>query len=73
MDGYLIAASWIFWVILGSLVGSNRGRRAEGIFLTLLLGPLGLLIIAFLSPTAKEQARRNLKVEEEASKLRMAR
>jgi hypothetical protein len=70
VDGYLIAASWIFWMLLGSIVGANRGRRGEGIFLTLLLGPLGLIIVAFLSPTPKELARRNFEVEQEESNLR---
>jgi hypothetical protein len=70
MEPIFYVAFWLILALIGSTVGSNKGRRVDGFFLTLLLGPLGLLIVAFLSPSAKEQARQNIKVEKEELELR---
>jgi len=46
MGRFVIVIGWILMVLLGVLVGENRGRRVEGMLLTLLFGPPGLIIVA---------------------------
>src|SRR2546426_12731566 len=58
MDPVLI---WIVSLILGCLIGSAKGRVVSGFVWSLLLGPLGVLIVLCLP---------NLKKEEENAKAR---
>lgn len=54
-----------FWVICGLVacyVGDTKGRGAEGLALGLILGPLGILVIAVMGPTAKVEAKRQAEV-----------
>lgn len=51
----------IFWVapwVIGGLVGSRKGHVALGIVLGVLLGWIGVIIIAFVRPTQAELVRR---------------
>jgi hypothetical protein len=51
----------IFWVapwVIGGLVGSRKGLVALGIVLGVLLGWIGVIIIAFVRPTQAELVRR---------------
>lgn len=49
ISGYLIVMA-----VLGEKIGAMKGRKDEGMWFGLLLGPLGLLITALL-PENKEQ------------------
>ena len=49
---------WIVCAVLGGMVGSSKGRGGAGVALGLLLGPIGVLIVAFLpANTAKAEEK----------------
>lgn len=49
---------WLLFVALGGWVGSTKGRTGMGVILSLLLGVLGILIVALLPETeAHKRAR----------------
>jgi hypothetical protein len=46
----------IFWfsaVLVGGIVGSNKGKTGKGIILSVLLSWLGVIIIAVLQPSSE--------------------
>ena len=49
-----IVLFFLFWCgvggLVGALIGSGKGRAAAGFWLGLLLGVIGWIIVAFLSP-----------------------
>ncbi len=53
---------WLLCAIVGMTIGSSKGRTGDGFALGLLFGPLGVLIVAVLSPTPKAQALRDFEV-----------
>lgn len=57
-------------LFLGMIIGSAKGLTGLGLFLGLLLGPLGVLIVAVMKPTPEVQAKRELAVEAERTRLR---
>lgn len=48
--GFLIFVIWVICAILSGTVGRGKGRTGLGWFLGIILGPLGLLIVAVLPP-----------------------
>lgn len=49
---------WIICAVLGGMIGSSKGRGGAGVALGLLLGPIGVLIVAFLpANTAKAEEK----------------
>jgi hypothetical protein len=47
----LIALTWIGSIVASYFLGKYRGHVSAGIILTVILGPLGLLILACLPRT----------------------
>jgi hypothetical protein len=58
-----ILAIWIVCAILGYGIGGGKGKAAEGLVLGLLLGAIGVLIIAVMKPTVEVQAKRDVELE----------
>jgi len=56
-------------LFLGMIIGGSRGFTGLGLFLGLLLGPLGVLIVAVMKPTPEVQAKREMAVEAERVRL----
>jgi hypothetical protein len=52
--GVWIVVGWLILALFGWAIGSEKARGAEGFWLTLLLGPLGLLITALLKSEADD-------------------
>ena len=46
----VIALIWVVCAIAGALIGARSGHRINGMFFGLLLGPLGVLIVALWKP-----------------------
>jgi len=42
----MIIIFWLLCGIVGAMIGSNKGEGGLGFFLGLLLGPIGVLIVA---------------------------
>jgi predicted MFS family arabinose efflux permease len=58
--GYLV----VFWIAqagLGAWVGSVKGRWLDGFLLGAILGLIGVLIIALMSPTPEKRVERKLR------------
>lgn len=57
-----VVAIAVFWSVVGGLlgyaIGNAKGRGAEGFWLGLLLGLIGCLIVAAMSPSADYEAER---------------
>lgn len=49
---------WLVCFIIGAGIGSSKGKGGEGALLGLLLGPLGLILIALSTPTPEVLAQR---------------
>lgn len=54
---------WLSAVVVGGLVGSNKGKTGTGIVLSLLLSWVGVIIVAVLQPSPEFVAEK--KKEEE--------
>lgn len=50
-------------LFLGMIIGSAKGVTGLGLILGLLLGPLGVLIVARMKATPEVQAKRTLAIE----------
>ena len=57
-------------LFLGMIIGSAKGFTGLGLILGLLLGPLGVLIVACMKATPEVQAKRELAVEAAREQLR---
>lgn len=44
---FLIAVGWLVWGIVAALIGSGKGEPGWGLFVGLLLGPIGVLLVIF--------------------------
>jgi hypothetical protein len=53
-----VAVFWILPIVVGSLVGNRKGRLVLGLVLAVLLGWIGVIIIAVIPPTRAERLRR---------------
>ena len=64
MAGLII---WCVFIVIGCLVGQSRGQALAGLFLSLLLGPLGVLITVCLPDLVKKRADavRKLQIDEQ--------
>ena len=52
------ALAWLIFATIGGIIGHHKGRLAMGIVWSLILGPLGILVIALMPKTqARQQAR----------------
>ena len=54
---------WLSAVVVGAIVGSNKGKTGTGIVLTLLLSWIGVIIVAVLQPS-QEFVEQKKKAEE---------
>ena len=66
----LYVAVDVICLFLGMIIGGSKGFTGLGFFLGLLLGPLGVLIVAVMKPTPEVQAKREMAVEAERERLR---
>lgn len=57
-----ILVIWGISALLGMIIGANKGRAGTGLVLGLLLGFIGVIIVAVMSPTPEAQAERNQQV-----------
>jgi hypothetical protein len=58
----IVISVLIVWLLLGSigwLLGQQKGHGGAGLFLGVLLGPMGLLISAVMEPTAEIRPERD--------------
>lgn len=62
--------AYIFCVIIGWIIGASKGRGFEGLFISVLLGPLGIIIAAIMKPTVAIQAQRDVALETERERIR---
>lgn len=63
MDLFVFTLSWfVLFGAIGLLIGSRKGRAAAGLIFSMLLGPIGWLLI-FLGPDVREQKARREAVE----------
>jgi hypothetical protein len=65
----LVLVIWIGCIVAGYYLGKYKGQPGAGLALTIILGLLGLLILAFIprSHEAKvEAAAKRMRIEEEA-------
>ena len=60
----------VICLFLGMIIGGSKGFTGLGLFLGLVLGPLGVLIVAVMKPTPEVQAKREMAVEAERARLR---
>jgi hypothetical protein len=58
----IVIIAWVFFGFIGAAIGSSKGLGGTGFILGLLLGPIGILIVAVMSPTPEAQARRDAEV-----------
>lgn len=58
MPAPVIVFIWIVSAIAGALIGARSGHRINGMFFGLLLGPLGVLIVALWKPRDGKLDRR---------------
>ncbi len=67
----LLVLAWVITAVIAAmLIGKRKGRRWTGFTLGLLLGWIGVIIVAVLPPTHDAQVRRErerLQVQREAS------
>jgi hypothetical protein len=66
----LYVAVDVICLFLGMIIGGSKGFTGLGIILGLLLGPLGVLVVAVMKPTPEVQAKREMAVEAERERLR---
>lgn len=66
---WLLAIS-IVCAAVGLAIGQEKGRGFEGFVLGLLLGFLGVFMIAVVRPTAESEAFWQLEVEEQRAEIR---
>lgn len=52
---------WILFAIIGLIIGNGKGRGGAGFALGLLLGPIGLIIIAVMQPNKEKIEEDRLK------------
>jgi|APLak6261666328_1056055.scaffolds.fasta_scaffold01140_6 hypothetical protein len=50
-----IVIFWIFWVVVGGMIGNAKGRLGSGLIWSFLLGPLGVIIVLCLTNLKKEK------------------
>jgi len=51
--GFLIVLLWVAFAALGYAVGNSKGRGTEGLVLGVVLGLIGIIIVACLKPKAQ--------------------
>ncbi len=62
MEAFVVV--WIICGAIGLAIGNGKGKPLAGFLLGLLLGVIGLIIIAVMKPTPEAEAARNVKVAE---------
>lgn len=61
---------WLASIVIAVCVGSSRGRGAEGLALGIILGPLGILIVALLPRSVAKDAERQFDVATHTAQLK---
>lgn len=72
----LLLVSWGVAIVVGGLIGNNKGRTAEGILLSIFLTWLGVIIIALMKPSHSVQVQRaadQLDIQQQAQMLAIQR
>ena len=49
-----LAAFWLFWCVVSTIVGQQRGRATLGFLMGFLLGPIGLLVVAMATDARRK-------------------
>jgi hypothetical protein len=57
MPSPAITFIWLAFAVIGAIIGSRKGRLAMGIVWSLLLGPIGLIIVAVTPKTEAQQVK----------------
>jgi hypothetical protein len=68
MIGVVVAGA-LLMAVVAAIIGSHRGRGGAGFCLGLILGPLGVFLTIFLTPTHEvlvSRERERLRVQDEA-------
>jgi Protein of unknown function (DUF2510) len=60
---------WAICALAGWAIGNQKGRGGEGLLLGVLLGIIGIIIVACLRPTAEVEAKRQLEVDQAKQKF----
>ena len=69
MPSPVITLAWLTFIAVGAIIGHSKGRTTMGVVWSLILGPIGVLIVALLPKTEDrqvEEARQRARVEERA-------
>jgi hypothetical protein len=65
----VLVVVWLACALFGCAIGSNKGRGGTGFVLGLLLGVIGVIVIAVMRPAPEAHARRNQPVTVAARNL----
>lgn len=72
----IVVISWVLAVVVGVNIGKSKGRQSEGLVLSLLLGWIGVVIIAVMGESderRRENERRAARLREETAARVVAR
>ena len=64
---------WLVCAVVGGVIGDAKGNFLNGFLVSVLLGPLGVLIAAVLPRSAAKQAQYERRVREAAERLGQSR
>ena len=57
MPSPAITFIWLAFIVIGAIIGHRKGRLAMGIVWSLLLGPIGVIIVAVMPKTEDQQIK----------------
>jgi hypothetical protein len=65
----ILIVLWVLCAFIGMAIGSSKGRAGTGFILGLVLGLIGIVIIAVMSPTPEVAAQQQLAVNSAVQRL----